>query len=99
MNKNIIKFDETEIEEYEFHQYKNPILIINIDINKLVVSSKLSFCKQDFRYFIGYIEDKKNRPLCIFLSKTSEYIKDFVKNKCTSCLIKGEEFSKSIMKL
>ena len=74
-------------------------MIINIDINKLVVSSKLSFCKQDFRYFIGYIEDKKNRPLCIFLSKTSEYIKDFGKNKCTSCLIKGEEFSKSIMKL
>ena len=37
--------------------------MINIDINKLVVSSKLSFSKQDFRYFIGYIEDKKKLDL------------------------------------
>ena len=25
MDKKIITFDYTEIEEYEFHQYKNPI--------------------------------------------------------------------------
>ena len=27
MEKKIIKFDETEIENYEFHQYKSPISI------------------------------------------------------------------------
>ena len=36
----IIKFDDTEIEEYKFHQYKSPILINNIDITKIVVSNK-----------------------------------------------------------
>ena len=30
--KKIIKFDDTEIEEYKFHQYKSPILINAIDI-------------------------------------------------------------------
>ena len=37
MDKKLIKFDGTEIEEYEFHQYKSAISINNIDINKIVV--------------------------------------------------------------
>ena len=32
MDKKIIKFD-TEIEEYEFHQYKSSFSISNIDIS------------------------------------------------------------------
>ena len=54
MNKKVIKFDYTEIEEFEFHQYKSPISINDIDNNKLVVSNKLPFGKQDFKYLIGY---------------------------------------------
>ena len=44
MDKKIIKFDDTEIQEYEFHQYKNPILINNIDTDKVVVSNKFPLC-------------------------------------------------------
>ena len=40
MDKKIIKFDYTEIEEYKFHQYKRPISINNTDIYKIVVSHK-----------------------------------------------------------
>ena len=47
-------FDDTEIEEYKSHQNKSPISINNLDINKIVVSNKLAFAKQDFKYFIGY---------------------------------------------
>ena len=54
MDKKIIKFDGTEIEEYKFHQNKSPILINDMDMNKIVVSNKLPFGKQDFKYFIGY---------------------------------------------
>ena len=57
MDKKIIKFDDTEIEEYEFHQHKSPISINNIDINKIVVFNKLPFGKQvkyyNLKYFIG----------------------------------------------
>ena len=42
MDKKIIKFDDTETEEYEFHQHKSPISINNIDINKIIVSNKFS---------------------------------------------------------
>ena len=59
MGKNIIKFDDTEIEEYKFHQYKSPISIKDIDINERVLSNKFPFGKQDFEYFIGYKDNKK----------------------------------------
>ena len=59
MDEKIIKFDDTAIEKYKFHQHKNPILINNIDINKIVVSNKVSFGKKDFEYFIGYNDAKK----------------------------------------
>ena len=34
----------------------------NIDINKIVVSNKISFGKKDFKYFIGYKDAKKVKP-------------------------------------
>ena len=45
MDKKIIKFDDTEIDEYKFHQYKSPILINDVDINEIVVSNKFPFGK------------------------------------------------------
>ena len=45
MDTKIVKFDDTEIEEYEFHQ--------DIDNNEIVVSNKFPFDKQDLKYFIG----------------------------------------------
>ena len=59
MDKKIIQFDDTEIETYKFHQNKSPFSIDNIDINKIVVSNKVSFGKKNFKYFIGYKDAKK----------------------------------------
>ena len=66
MSKKIIKFDDTEIEEFEFHKYKSPISIKVIDINEIAVSNKFHFGKQDIKYFSGYRYNKEIRPLCIF---------------------------------
>ena len=66
MDKKIIKFDDTEIEEYELHQYKSLISISDIDINKIVVSNEFRLGKQDFKHFIGYKDSERIRPLCIF---------------------------------
>ena len=64
--------DGTEIEEYGYHQDKSPISKHDIEINEIVVSSKLPFGKQDFKYFIGYKNNKEIRTLCIFFP--DEYI-------------------------
>ena len=37
MDKEIIKFDDTETEEYKFHQHKCLILVNGIDINEMVL--------------------------------------------------------------
>ena len=39
MNKKIIKFVYTEVEENKSHQHKSPISVNDIDINKVVVST------------------------------------------------------------
>ena len=71
MDKKIIKFDDTKIEEYKFHQYKSLISINYININEIAVSNKLPFHKQGFKYRTGYKDDKEIRPLCIFLPEMS----------------------------
>ena len=48
-----------KLKKYKFHQNKSPISTNDIDINKIVVSNKLPFGKQDFIYFIRYRDDKK----------------------------------------
>ena len=85
MEKPIIKFGDTEIKKQKFYQYKRPISIRNIDINKTVVSNKVSLGKKGFKYFIGYRE-AKIRLLCIFLSKMSAYRTDLDKTKYMSFL-------------
>ena len=73
-------------------------MIYNRDVNKIVVSNKISFGKKDFNYFIGYKDAKIIRPLCIFFPKMSAYRKDFDKTKCMSFFIKDEKFLKNLMK-
>ena len=92
MEKNtIIKFGDKEIDQHKFHQHKRPISIKNIDINKKVVSNKVSLGKKDLKYFIGYKVAKKIRPLCIFFPKMSAYRKDFDETKYMPFLIKDDE--------
>ena len=91
MDKKIIKFDDTEIEEYEYHQYKSPILINDIDINEIVVSNKLLFGKHDLKCFIGYKDNKEIRSLCSFFPEMSMYKRHSDKTKCMYFMIKHEK--------
>ena len=72
MDKKIIKFEDIETEEYEIHQYRCPTLIKDMDVNEIELSNKFSFHKKDFKYFIGYKDNKEIRPLYIVSRK--EYI-------------------------
>ena len=78
MDKKIIKFNDTKIEEYKSHQYKSPILIKDID-------------KQGFKYFIGYKDNKEIRPLCIFFPEMGIYKRYSDNTKCMYFMIKDEK--------
>ena len=49
--------------------------------------------KKGFKYFIGYKDANKTRPLCIFLPKKVD-IKETFMNKCIHFLIKDDELLK-----
>ena len=95
----IIKFGDIEIEKQEFHLHKEQISIKNIDINKIAVSNKVYFHKKGFKYFFGYKDAKKIRPLCIFLPKMTAYRKDFDETKYMSFLIKNDELLEKYNKI
>ena len=59
-------------------------MISNININQILVPNKVSFGKKGFKYFIGYKDAKKIRPLCMFLPKMSPYRRDFDETKYMS---------------
>ena len=50
--------------------------------------------KKGFKFFIGYKDAKKIRPLCILLPKVSAYRKDFDETKSMSFSIKDDELLK-----
>ena len=65
----IIKFVDIEIEKQKFYQHKESILIKNIDINKIVVSNKVSFGKKRSKYLIGYKDATKKLGLYGYFSQ------------------------------
>ena len=57
---------------------KIPVHLRDVDIEKVLVSNKISFGKRNYKYFIGYLYNNyKIKPLHIVLSKTSAYIKSY----------------------
>ena len=66
--------------------------ISNMNINKIVVSNKLTFGKQDFKYFIGCKDDKEIRSLCIFFPEMSMYKIYSDKTKYMHFMIEDENF-------
>ena len=77
----------------------NFININDIYIIKIVVSNKLPFGKQNFKYCIGYKDNKNNKSLCIFFPEVSIYKRCFDKTKCMYFMIKYVKFFDKYMKV
>ena len=54
MGKKILMFGDIEIEKYKFYHHKSPILLEHADIEKVLVSNKISSGEKSYKYFIGY---------------------------------------------
>ena len=49
-----------------------------VDIEKVLVSNKISFAEKSYKYFIAYLyNNRKFKPLHIILSKTSACVKSY----------------------
>ena len=74
--KKKLMFGDIEIEKKIFYYTKIPIFLKDVDTEKVLVSSKISFDEKNYKYFIGYLyNDNKVKPLHIMPPKTSAYVK------------------------
>ena len=74
MGKDILTYGYIGIEKNKFYRHMTPILLRDVDIEKLLVSNKISFGEKNYKYFIGYLHnDHKVKLLHIMLPKTSAY--------------------------
>ena len=44
---------DNRINKHKFHYDKNPVLIDDVNIDKILLSNKVSFSKKGYKYFIG----------------------------------------------
>ena len=73
---------------------KEPIELMSVIVDQIVVSDKFKHNNEGFKYFIGYQEGGVVKPLCIILPQMSGYIKYFENGgKSMSFFIKDGEVS------
>ena len=79
MSENTQKFNNIKVNKKEFHKSKQPIDLMSVNTEHIVTYDKFKHSDEDFKYFIGYQEDKivMYYPLCIILPQMSGYIKYF----------------------
>ena len=88
MNKKKINFNDKKIKNTEFYKNKKIFNVDNIDVNRILVSKKEPYGKNNsLMYFIGHDDnDVIIRPLCSRLSKATGYINEFNENKNTTIM-------------
>ena len=92
INEKTLKFNNIRVSKKEFHKSMQPIDLMSVNADQIVVSDKFKHSDEGFKYFIGYQEDEIVKPLCIILPQMSGYIKYFENGgKNMSFLIKDDE--------
>ena len=62
----------------KFFWHKSPIFLEDVDIDKTLVSKKISVGQKSYKYIIGSLyNDHKVKPLHIILLKTSSHVKRY----------------------
>ena len=100
MGKKILKFNNIRVNKKEFHKSKQPIDLMSVKADQIVLSDKFKHSEEGFKYFIGYEKGEIVKPLCIILPQMSGYIKYFENGgKNMSFLIKDDEVWKKFEKI
>ena len=99
MGKKSLRLGDIEIEKNRFYLHKSHVPLRYVDIEKVLVSKKISFGEKNSKYFIGYLyKDHKVKSLYIMLPKTSAYVKSYDgQTKWMYFLIEDDELLKNII--
>ena len=92
MSEKTLKFNYIRVNKKELHKSKQPIDLMSVNLDQIIVSDKFKHSDEGFKYFIGYQECEIVKPSCIILPQMSEYMKYFENGgKNMSFLIKDDE--------
>ena len=92
MTEKTLKFNNIRVNKKKFHMSKEPIDLMSVNIDQIVVSDKFNHNEDGFKYFIGYQEGEIVKPLCVNLPHMNRHIKYFeYGGKNMSFLIKDDE--------
>ena len=67
MSEKTLKFHKIRVNKKEFRKPKQPVDLMSVNVDQIVVSEKLKHSDKGFKYFIGYQEGEIFKPLYIIL--------------------------------
>ena len=67
MSEKTLKFNNIILNKKKFHKSKEPVDLLLVDSDQIVVSYKFKHNDEGFKCFIGYLENGIVKPLCIVL--------------------------------
>ena len=85
MSEKTLKFDDIRLNKKEFHKSKEPVDLLSVILDQIVVSDKFKHHNEGFKYFIGYQEGKIVKSLRFILPQIKGSIKYF-ENGGKTCL-------------
>ena len=92
MSEKTLKFNNSRLNKKEFHKSNEPIELMSVIVDQIVVSDKFKHNNEGFKCFIGYQGGGIVKPLCIISPQMSGYIKYFENGgKSLSFFIKDDE--------
>ena len=100
MSANNINIDHKKLKKTEFYKNKKVFQIDHIDVNKILVSKKEPYGKNNsLIYFIGYNDNDVIRPLCLRLPQMTDYAKNFNKNATMYFRVNNKQLLKNYNKI
>ena len=99
MSEKTLKFNNVSLNKKEFHKSKEPIELMPVIVDQIVLSDKFKHNNEGFKYFVGYQKGEIVKPLCIILPQMNGYIKYFKSGgENMSFMIKDASILDNIMK-
>ena len=75
MSEKTLKFKNIRVNRKEYYKSEEPIDLMSVKVDQIVISDKFKRNNEGFKYFIAYQEVGIVKPLCIILPQMTGYIK------------------------
>ena len=68
MSEKALKFNKIRVNKKEFHKSKEPIDLMSVNVDQIIISDKFKHSEEGFKYFTGYQEGGIVKPVCIIFN-------------------------------